>query len=45
MKTSLEQNKDIDKDGVTHVTLDNTTQMLKIDYATDNAGPLTTRRK
>ena len=30
----------IDKDGVTHVTLDNTSPNAKIDYATGNAEPL-----
>ena len=32
--------ENIDKDGVTHVTLDNTSPNAKIDYATGNAEPL-----
>ena len=32
--------ENVDKDGVTHVTLDNTSPNAKIDYATGNAEPL-----
>ena len=35
----------VDKDGVTHVTLDNTSPNAKIDYATGNAEPLFAKKK
>ena len=37
--------ENIDKDGVTHVTLDNTSPNAKIDYATGNAEPLFAKKK
>ncbi len=40
MKISFGTKQNIDKDGVTHVTLDNTSPNAKIDYATGNAEPL-----
>ena len=37
--------ENIDKDGVTHVMLDNTSPNAKIDYATGNAEPLFAKKK
>ena len=37
--------ENVDKDGVTHVTLDNTSPNAKIDYATGNAEPLFAKKK
>ena len=37
--------ENIDKEGVTHVTLDNTSPNAKIDYATGNAEPLFAKKK
>ena len=37
--------ENVDKDGVTHVVLDNTSPNAKIDYATGNAEPLFAKKK